>query len=128
MKPIEIPFKPTYVKNNGTWVLNLKDIPLPPEFNIAEQSIISIPPKQIGGNHKHPRTEAFVGIGEDLELHWLDEKGSEQKQSMSAKNELKVFIIQPNLAHTVVNNGDLPAILIEIANAPQHKVEAVPVV
>lgn len=60
-------FTLTYTKENGLFVIKLKEVKDLP-FIIKEKSLVNIPPKAMGGNHKHPRWEAFVGLGEGLKV------------------------------------------------------------
>lgn len=52
-----------------------------------------IPGGEFGGNHKHPRTEAFVGIGSDLELIWQDDSGVKHTERMDDERGLQLFIL-----------------------------------
>ena len=121
MKIQQILITPTYKKENGLWVLDLDDIKIP--FYIKERSIVNIPPSQIGGNHRHPRQEAFMGIGEYLELVW-NEGGKSKRVEMNPEGKLILFIIPPNLEHAVINNSEaVNGILIEFADEAQRDIE-----
>lgn len=129
MKPKIIHFSPTYTKENGLQMVDFKNLPLPTETSFTEQSLVTIPPGQTGGNHKHPRIEAFVAFGKGMEFHWIDEDGVVQKQSMVSDSELLLFVVPPLLPHAVVNTSPTEqGILLEFANESQHDVERVEVV
>lgn len=119
------PFMPTYSRENGLFVINLDSVKDPP-FSIAEKSLVNIPPKAMGGNHKHPRWEAFVGIGPGLKLIWQDETGQKQQEQMNPSGNLYLFIIPPNTPHTVINESDTSVgVLLEFASEAQHDFEVV---
>lgn len=118
---------PTYRKENGLWLLNA-DLPnIPVDFPIHERNIVYIPAGEFGGNHKHPRIEAFIGIGENLELIWQDQDGQKHVEAMNFKDgsQLTLFVIHALTPHIVVNRGKNAAVLIEFANEAQHNVEPV---
>lgn len=120
-------FTPTYRKENGLWLLNVDTPELPvDDFTIVERNVAYIPAGEYGGNHKHPRTEAFVGIGE-LELIWQDTNGERHSELMSTaeENQLRLFIVRSMTPHVVINRGKSAAVLIEFADAAQHDVELV---
>lgn len=121
-------FTPTYSRENGLFVINLdtvKDLP----FNIKERSLVNIPPKQFGGNHQHPRWEAFVGLGKGLRLVWQDETSQKHEEPMNPNGELYLLIIPPNTPHAVINKSESNSeILLEFASEPQHDVEIVTLV
>jgi hypothetical protein len=102
MKPEIIFLKEKYKKENSLWVLDFDDIKVP--FEVAQSSLVYLPPFAIGGNHSHPRREAFLGVGEELELVYVD-KGVKKKEKMYEKGVLKLFVIPPHLPHAVVNNS-----------------------
>jgi len=58
-------FSPTLFKENGLFIINIDKIDNIP-FIVKERSIVNIPPGELGGNHKHPRWEAFIGIGQGI--------------------------------------------------------------
>jgi hypothetical protein len=119
------PLETTYQKDNGLWLLNVDSPDIPGDFVIVERNIVCIPGGEFGGNHRHPRTEAFVGIGSDLELIWQDDDGLKHIERMYEESGLQLFVIHSLTPHVVVNRGDSPAVLIEFANDRQHNVEAV---
>ncbi len=122
MVPEKIVITPTYKKDNGVWVLNTQTIVFPQRFQIVEQSIVYIPPHQYGGNHKHPRVECFIGIGNNLELWWQDEQGRTNKELMNDSN-LCLFLMPSYVPHLVYNgSSEHSAILYEYANDKQHDV------
>ena len=92
-------------------------------FEVKQRSIVHIPPGQLGGNHKHPRTEAFIGIGRELELVW---KENEKliKEMMNPGGQLVLFTIPPQVEHAVKNKSEAEnGMLIELADAEQDLVE-----
>jgi hypothetical protein len=96
-------FNPSYKKENGVLVFNEDIIPLPKILRLIHRSVAIIPPGAIGGNHKHPRVEAFFGIG-----------------------ELKILFVTDNMEeHAIINEGKEKAFLVEFANELQHDVENV---
>jgi quercetin dioxygenase-like cupin family protein len=120
---------PSYKKDNGIWVLRIDPSLLPKDFYIAEQSLVLIPPHQVGGNHKHPRKEAFLATSKDLVLYWIDGKGKKHEDIMFGEDKLILYIIYPNIPHAVLNKSNSSsALLYEFANEKQHDVEAVKVV
>jgi 8-oxo-dGTP diphosphatase len=88
------PTQPKITKLNYTykrddtdlWVLNTNDLPINKDL-IKDQQIIHFAPKSFGGNHSHPRTEWFIGIG-DLTLIWLDQNDKRQEQNMTSKGQV----------------------------------------
>jgi hypothetical protein len=117
----------TYKKpDTEVWVLNFDDIPVPTE-KIKDRQIVHLAPQSVGGNHKHPRTEWFVGIGE-LEFVWLDENGHQQKTHMNPNGEILLIEVPPFLAHAVRNiSATERAVLIEFADGKMVDVEKVEV-
>ncbi|NTU73651.1 hypothetical protein HGB07_05820 [Candidatus Roizmanbacteria bacterium] len=121
----KLAIEPTYKKENGLWSLNIRDLLPKIEFIPVEQSLILIPPNQFGGNHKHPRTEAFIGVGRRLELIWKDDEGALHEEAMN-EEKLYLFIVPPFVPHAVINkSSDMDAILYEFADAKQHEVELI---
>lgn len=117
---------PTYRKENGLWLLNM-DLPdLPTDFHVHERNVVCIPPGEFGGNHRHPRNEAFISVGGNLELIWQDQDGQKHIDAMSPEEEdslLILFVIHSMTPHAVVNRGKSAATLIEFAEEAQHDVE-----
>jgi len=114
--------KPKYKKENGLYVIDIDSIKIP--FKVRERSVIYIPPNQFGGNHKHLRQEAFIGIGEGLELIWI-QNNKRNKEKMNSKGEIFLFIVPSYLGHAVVNNSkNESGILIEYASDFQKDVES----
>lgn len=129
MQPEVIKFNPSYTREDGLMVINKEDVPFPEKLDLTEDSIVVFPPNAKGGNHKHPRTEVFVGFGE-LILYWLDENGEKQSMHMSGESSsLLLFVIPPFLAHAVVNESESEqAVLYEWADAKQHDVQSVDII
>lgn len=115
---------PTYKKFAGDlWSLDLNQLPLPKNFKIKERSIVYLAPKIIAGNHHHPRTEIFLGLGSSLKLIWQDETGKIHRNPMNPENKLYLFKIPANLAHAIINESNhQTAILLELADAKQDSV------
>lgn len=121
-------FKPTYKREDGLTVIYDPSVPFPEGFDIKIQGVVVFPPGSKGGNHKHPRTEAFYSLN-DLTFVYVDENRQKQEVSMAPENdEYKLFVIPPNLPHAVVNRTDKEVVMIEFANEEQHDVEAVELV
>jgi oxalate decarboxylase/phosphoglucose isomerase-like protein (cupin superfamily) len=119
------PFEPTYTKDSGLWLLNVDNPDIPGDFTVVERNIIRMPGGKFGGNHRHPRSEAFVGIAGDLHLVWQDKEGEKHTEKMDSESGLQLFVVHSLTPHAVLNRGTTPAVLIEFANAPQHDVEAI---
>ncbi len=106
----------TYKKpETDVWVLNTDDIPVDKDI-IKDQQIIHLAPQSIGGNHKHSRTEWFVGIG-NLVFVWLDDNSKRHEEHMHPSGQLKLITVPSFLAHAVVNKSqDKIGILFELAD------------
>lgn len=115
----------TYKKNESeVWVLNTDSIPVDKDL-IKDQQIVHLAPQSVGGNHKHPRTEWFIGIGY-LVLVWIDDNGVKHEEDMYPKGQIRLITIPPFLAHAVVNRSrDKFAILFEMADGKMKDVESV---
>lgn len=115
--------EPTYARETGLLVLRTDaTIPFPENFVISEQNLIYLPPKIVAGNHSHPRIEVIIGVGE-LELIWLDEDGHKHIEEMMPEGQLRIFTIEPNTPHAVINKSETGmAVLYEYADSPQHNV------
>lgn len=109
---------PSFKKESGLFLISLDDIPLPKNFQAVDKSVILIPPYQLGGNHKHPRTEVFVGLGEALEICWL-ENGKTVCKQMNPKNKLFVFTVPAYTPHVIKNTGETNGVIIELADQKQ---------
>ena len=115
------PIEPLYKKDNGLYILDIDSIRVP--FQIKERSVVYIPPDEFGGNHKHPRQEAFIGIGKGLELIWI-QNNKKVREKMNPKGKTFLFIVSPYLGHVVINNSKKEfGILIEFADDFQKDVE-----
>lgn len=124
--PIEKrPFSPTYITENGLFLIDINAVSGLP-FKIKERSLVNVPPMRIGGNHKHPRWEAFVGIGPGLKLIWQDENSLKYEESMYHDENLTLFIISPHTPHAVINESKSNlGVLLEFASEVQHEIETV---
>lgn len=125
----KIPLAIKYKKQNGILVFDLDNLTLPTDFKKQEKSLVIIPPQQIGGNHKHPRTEILIALTDTLEIHWIDGEQHKHHEIMSQANQFSLFLVPPYLPHAVINlSNEHNAALYELANAPQHDVETVSVI
>lgn len=111
----------SYIKKNQLWVLRLEDIKIP--FKIKERSLVYILPKKFGGNHSHHRIEAFIGLGEGLEI-WWKEKNILKKEKMNPRGKLYLFIVYSHCPHLIINNSDKPAIIFEFSDGIQKQVKS----
>lgn len=130
MRPVIYKFPPTYRRDSGLWVEDLKPetIRLPDKkILFSEVSLVRIPSKQFGGNHKHLRIEMFTALSEGLELVWLDEHQKDHVLMMeySHDKEITFYLIPSNLAHVVHNAGLKDAYFLEYADRHQSDVELV---
>jgi len=127
-KPLVTKLDYTYKKpDTEVWVLNTDDIPVDLD-KVKDQQIVHLAPLSVGGNHKHPRTEWFIGIG-DLEFVWLDESGEKHVQHMHPDGQILLIEVPPFLAHAVRNASKTSnAVLFEYADMKQKEVEKVEVV
>jgi uncharacterized RmlC-like cupin family protein len=120
--------QPAYKKEEGFWVLRTQEFLSEIPFLVAEQSLITIPPGKIGGNHKHPRKEAFIGLGEELYVVWQDSSGDVHEEKME-DGSVNLFFIPAMLPHAVINRSKTAfATLYEYASETQHDVESVELV
>lgn len=120
--------EPEYKKDEGFWVIRTQEQFDQIPFEVQEQSLITIPSGEIGGNHKHPRKEAFIGLGEKLYLVWQDSDGKVHEEKMEDEN-VNLFIIPTMIPHAVINKSKIAvATLYEYASEPQHDVERVELV
>lgn len=127
MEPIFTPLNYTYKKpDTNVWVLNSKDIPVE-SSKIKDQQIVHLASQSIGGNHRHPRTEWFIGIG-DLELFWLDENGVQQSKHMHPNGQIFLIKIPPFLPHAVKNSSNIFAVLFEYGDDIMRDVEPIKVI
>jgi hypothetical protein len=119
-----IPIEPKYKKENGVFVVDIDKIKIP--FEVKEKSLVYIPPKGIGGNHKHPRAEAFVGIGEELKIIWKNINGERFEKYMNKNGKLLLFVISTDTPHVIINESNSQfGILMEFADDVQHDVEKI---
>jgi len=125
MKPTITKLNYTYKKEDSdVWVLNKEDIPVDPA-QIKDEQIVHLAPGSAGGNHKHPRTEWFIGIGK-LYFHWLDEDGERHSEHMHPDGQILLFEVPPFLPHAVENKSkDAVGILFEMADGKMVDVEKV---
>lgn len=127
MKPQIQPLNPTYKKpDTDVWVLNTDDIPVDKE-SIQDIQLVHLAPGSVGGNHKHPRREWFIGIG-DLIFVWLDDDGNTHQEHMHPDGQITLISVPPYLPHAVANvSEDKVGILYEMADGKMKDVEPVKV-
>lgn len=125
MQPIISTISYTYKKpETDVWVLNMDDIPVDKAV-IKDQQIVHLAALSTGGNHKHPRREWFIGIGQ-LYFIWLDTEGNKHQEHMNPDGQIKLFEVPPFLPHAVNNfSSSERAVLIEFADAKMADVEKV---
>ncbi len=116
------PIQPTYRKENGIWHLDIDALVLPKGFTAQMRALVGIPAGAIGGNHRHPRAEAFIGLSEDLYIVWRDEAGTHEEPMMT-QDVLYLYLVEPMTPHAVINRGTGQTVLWELADGPQHDVE-----
>lgn len=121
----KISIDPTYRKANGLWNLETLSLPFPDTFQAKERNIVYLPAGEFGGNHAHPRTETFVGIGQEVYMIWQDDKGQKHEEKMMDGDQLFFFIVEPNTPHAVINRSKHFAVLVECADGPNINVERV---
>lgn len=121
MKQVEIsPVSHAYAKDNGLRVFSLEAFEAHIPFDVQQRSIVSLPPGQIGGNHSHPRAEAFIAMGEELELHWVDTEGGTHVERMNADSEFSLIVVHPHVPHAIINRAThSTATLLEYASSTQ---------
>jgi len=122
---ISIPVTPRYAREDGLTVFDSARQELNGIFEVEDLAFVTIPSAAIGGNHSHPRTEAFIALTKGLVLHWLDSSGTKQTKELGPQ---ELTIVAPNVPHAVQNTSDEIAVLIEYADALQHDVERVALV
>jgi uncharacterized RmlC-like cupin family protein len=117
----------TYKKSDSeVWVLNTKNIPVD-HSKVVDVQLVHLSPGSVGGNHRHQRTEWFVGIGELLFV-WLDEAGNQYSEQMHPDGKIVLVTVPPFLPHAVVNLSKTTAgILYEMADGVMKDPEKVEV-
>jgi uncharacterized RmlC-like cupin family protein len=115
------PIEPLYKKPNGLYVQEIDRDDLPLGFASKVRHLVTIPAGQCSANHKHPRSEGFIGIGSALKFYWLDNNGTRHCEVMTKDDGLLLFVVPPFVAHAIVNESDAPAVLLEYANMPQSE-------
>ena len=117
-----IPVSAKYIREDGLEVFYLDRPELEGVFEVRDTSFVRIPAGVAGGNHKHPRSEAFMALADGLTLHWLDETGKSSSLDITPGS---LFVVAPGVAHAVVNHSSNMVSMIEYADGPQ--VDVVPV-
>ena len=117
----------TYKKEEQeVWVLNDVDIPVDWEL-VKDRQMVHLAPGSAGGNHKHPRTEWFIGIG-PLEFMWIDREGTTHVSHMNPDGQIQLITVSPHLPHAVVNTSDIErGVLLEFADGKMENVVPVDV-
>lgn len=111
-------------RSNGLRKFDLHDVPLPPEFTLQFHSLILIPPLGVAGNHRHPRRELFISLSDDLEMHWIDERGFKQINKMKNGDHFYIFDVQSLVPHVIFNlSKTSDAIVLEFSNCQQFNVD-----
>jgi uncharacterized RmlC-like cupin family protein len=114
---LQISFQPSYARpTQGMWVVDMKDLPLPDTFQTK------LPPRVIyieaggwGGNHRHLRREAYVGLGAGLYVIWRDETGERHEAPMLPDDgSLRLFVVPSMMPHLVENRSSEPGVLYEL--------------
>jgi uncharacterized RmlC-like cupin family protein len=116
---------PLYQKPNGVYVQEIDRIDLPLGFEPVVRHLVTIPKGAVSANHKHPRKEAFIGIGDDLEFTWLDETNHVQTFQMNLDGKLHLIVVDSHVAHAIKNNSQSPAVLLEYADRTQKESDVV---
>lgn len=112
--------------SNGILKLHLDKLPSPSEF--SDPVMISIPPMQLGGNHKHLHRELFLSLDDFLELYWIDGYGCKHQHKMRENNQAWLFEIPSGVPHAIVNTSENSAgTVVEFADGPPQSVEYYPV-
>ncbi len=101
-----IPIEPDYKKDNGMFVFEVNRYDDLIDFSIKTRGIISLPPQQLGGNHSHARTEAFIALGAGAEFHWMDDDGDKHIEQMNPDAKLQIVIVYPGTPHAILNSSD----------------------
>jgi uncharacterized RmlC-like cupin family protein len=114
---------PRYVREDGLTVMDGEQSALP--FKNKDQTIITFPPAAIGGNHKHPRTEAIMALDEGLELTWINDNATKEVLRLKP---MQVVILPSMIPHVVKNVSPTKVHMIEYADDTQHDVEHVAVI
>ena len=129
MKPKIIELDYTYKKEGQeVWVLDLDDVPIDKSL-VADQRIVHLAPKSLGGNHKHQRSEWLIGIGEDLIFAWLDADNNLHEEQMHPDGKIRLIIVPPQVPHAVVNkSAEKVGVLFEFSDSKSSEVEKVQVV
>lgn len=129
MQVDRFPIQQSGHNNNGLLKIEIGDLPLPADFLNLHQTLIILPPKQYGGNHKHPRRELFISLSDHLEIHWVDETGSTHIHKMKEGDQLYLFDVKSFIPHAIVNTSQTtPAVLLELYEEPQYNAEPFPVI
>jgi uncharacterized RmlC-like cupin family protein len=120
----------SYVRDSGLWVRDLlpRNIVVPDINEVFTQSsLISFPPNQAGGNHKHPRVELFGLLSGSLDVLYIDEVGKQCVESMMLPTQdyINLYVIPAFLPHAVVNHSNTYSFMLEFATEEQHDIESV---
>ena len=110
-------FKPDVPEGKKVETINPQKIPLPSGFNITKIHYSSLASGVWAGNHKHSRVEVFVSY-KKLLFTWLDKDGKKHEELMGKTKDglVKVFVVEPNTPHLLVNNEKTPATYLELCD------------
>jgi len=109
------------------WVLNIDDIPID-KHKIKNQQIVHLAPQSIGGNHKHSRTEWFIGIG-DLVIIWLDETGKKHEELMHSNGQIRLIEVPPFTPHAIVNQAkDKIGVVLEFSDSKKNNPKQIKII
>lgn len=121
-----IPITKLDKRSNGILKIQLNSLPLPSEYVNYHPVLIYIPPLQYGGNHKHSHREMFISLSQDVEVHWIDENGMKQVNTMRENDEIYLFVIHPLVPHAIVNvSKESPAVILEWTDSSRHNAESI---
>jgi len=109
-------------QGSSKWALNFDSVPIDWD-NIKDKRIVYLGPGLVGGNHRHPRTEWFIGMG-DLVFVWLDEDGVRKETPMFPDGKVKMITVPSFVPHAIINRSDDQfAILLELGSGKLEHVE-----
>ena len=125
----KIDLTPKYKKDNGVYILDAANVPLPDGFALKEQSLVYVPAGVVAGNHKHPRQEAFICFQKGAELHWIDASGKKHINAMNSEDgSAPLFVVPSQVPHAVVNTSENVVTIMAYGDGPLVDVELMDVV
>lgn len=123
----KIDFQPNH-KAPGRWLLDVSLAPLPKDFVVEKQAIVSIAKGQFAGNHKHAKNEVLMSLQKGLVFVWEDSNGQRHEEDMSPSEGLRLFVISPFVPHVVLNKTDQTVFLYEWGDSTDLTTEKVKLV